>query len=124
MLDLVDRKEVLPGKGALYFVFSAIVALILFPVQIAFLSVLALALVDGAATIAGRMWGRTRIRKGKTLEGSLAGATIAFLAFLPFIPPIQAVFLALFAAFVELISPVDDNLIIPIATGLFLQLLG
>ena len=70
------------------------------------------------------MWGRTRIRKGKTLEGSLAGATIAFLAFLPFIPPIQAVFLALFAAFVELISPVDDNLIIPIATGLFLQLLG
>jgi phytol kinase len=124
ILDLVDRNEALPGKGALFFLLSALVTLILFPVQIAFLSILALTLVDGVATIAGRTWGRTRILKGKTLEGSLAGATLSFLAFSLFLPPIHAMLLAIFASAVELLSPVDDNLVIPVTAGFFLQWLG
>ncbi len=124
MLDLVDRNEILPGKGALFFVLSALVVLVLFPTRIAFLAVLALALVDGVATIAGRAWGRTRIYRGKTLEGSLGGIVVAILVFLFFITPLQAVLLALFAGVVELLSPVDDNLVIPILAGLFLQILG
>jgi phytol kinase len=124
VLDLVDRNEKMPGKGALFFVLSALVSLILFPEQIAFLSILALALVDGVATIAGRTWGRTRIARGKSLEGSFTGAFLAFVAFLFFIPMVHAALLAIFVAAVELFSPVDDNLVIPIAAGIFLQLLG
>lgn len=124
MLHLVDRNEALPGKGALFFLLSSLVTLTLFPSRIAFLSILALSLVDGAATMAGRTWGRTRILRGKTLEGSLAGALVAFLAFLLFISPVQAAQLALFAAAIELLSPVDDNLVIPVMTGLFLQWLA
>ncbi|MDD1679124.1 MAG: hypothetical protein LUO93_08095 [Methanomicrobiales archaeon] len=124
MLDLVDRRDALPGKGALFFMLSALISLILFPLPTAFLSVLALSLVDGAATIAGKAWGRTRIVRGKTLEGSVAGALISFMAFLFFIPLGQAALLALFVSAVELLSPVDDNLVIPVAAGVFLQLLG
>jgi phytol kinase len=124
MLDLVDRNETIPGKGALFFVLSALVSLTLFPVRIAFLSILALSLVDGVATMAGRTWGRTRILRGKTLEGSLAGALLAFMAFLFFIPVDHAALLAIFVAAVELFSPVDDNLVIPVMAGFFLQLLG
>jgi phytol kinase len=124
MLELVDRNEAMPGKGALFFVLSALVVLTLFSIQIAFLSILALAIVDGVATMAGRTWGRTRILRRKTLEGSLAGAVLAFLVFLFFIPPFHAALLAVFAAAVELFSPVDDNLVIPITAGFFLQLLG
>lgn len=124
MLDLVDRKETMPGKGALFFVLSALISLILFPVRIAFLSILTLALIDGVAAIAGRTWGRTRILHGKTLEGSLIGAFIAFMVFILFIPPIHAALLAIFAAVIELLSPVDDNLVIPITVGFFLLFLG
>jgi phytol kinase len=124
MLDLVDRKDAIPGKGALFFLLSALISLTLFPLRIAFLSVLALSLVDGVATIAGRTWGRTKIARGKSLEGSFAGAFLAFGAFLFFLPFGQAALLAVFAAAVELFSPVDDNLVIPIAAGFFLQLLG
>jgi dolichol kinase len=123
VLDLVDRKEVLPGKGALFFLVSALVSLILFPLRIAILSILALTLVDGVATIAGRAFGRTRIARGKSLEGSLAGAFISFMAFLFFLSPLNAFFLAVFAAGVELISPVDDNLVIPLTAGIMLQVL-
>jgi phytol kinase len=124
LLSLVDRNAALPGKGALFFVLSALVVLTLFPVRIAFLSVLALSLVDGVATLAGRRWGRMKILRGKTLEGSLAGIVVAFLVFLLFIPAVHALLLAIFAAAVELISPVDDNLVIPVAAGVFLQMLG
>ncbi len=124
MLDLVDRHESLPGKGALFFLLSALVTLILFPVRVAFLSILALALIDGIATIAGRRWGRTRIVGGKTLEGSLAATVLSFMVFLALLSPWKAALLALFAAAVELISPVDDNLVIPLTAALFLQVLG
>ncbi len=124
LLSLVDRNAALPGKGALFFVLSALIVLTLFPIRIAFLSVLALSLVDGVATIAGRRWGRMKILRGKTLEGSLAGIVVAFLAFLIFIPAVHALLLAIFAGAVELISPVDDNLVIPVAAGVFLQILG
>ena len=57
--------------GSTYFIFSAILTILLFPKSIAIVSLLILILSDTAAAIIGKWIGRIRIF-GKTLEGSMA----------------------------------------------------
>ena len=86
---------------------------------------LVLSFLDGVSTIVGINFGKTRIYKHKSLEGSLSGIICGFLAlylFLP-IPTVTAAVTAVIAGITELISPVDDNLTIPIAVCIALTLL-
>lgn len=89
-------------------------------------AVMVAAIGDGMAAIVGIRYGRHRIRGNRTMEGAIAGFIFGFLAFLPlwFLFGIPWIY-GLIAAFVLLIvdvvaSPIDDNLLNPIAIGLVL----
>ncbi|WP_369425222.1 diacylglycerol/polyprenol kinase family protein [Methanothrix sp.] len=123
-IDHLEREGELPGKGALLFTLSGFTSLVLFENTYVFLSLLVLSLLDGVATIAGKNYGRRIIRNRKTLEGSLAGAGITFFVLLFLVSPLHAAIVTLAASFIELLSPIDDNLLIPPLVCLVLLLLG
>jgi phytol kinase len=114
IVNYVDRSDPLPGKGALYFAVSALTCVILFPVAVAVPALVSLAVLDGVATIAGIRFGRTRIYNGKSLEGTVTGIFVTFLVLLLFISIQGALIVAVIAGIIEMFSPVDDNLVIPI----------
>jgi dolichol kinase len=120
VLDYVDRADPLPGKGALYFAVSALTCVILFPVDVVVPALVSLAVLDGVATIAGIRFGRTRVYNGKSLEGTVAGIFVTFLVLLLFISIQGALIVAVIAGIIELFSPVDDNLVIPVSICLLL----
>ena len=113
LIHHMEREGSFPGKGAFFFVFSALVTLIFFPSAVAAVSVAVLAVLDGFSTIIGIRFGRHRIWKKKTLEGFLGGFIITAILLMLITAPQYAVLISLVAGFVELVSPVDDNLIIP-----------
>ncbi len=53
LVNFVDRCDPLPGKGALFFVISALLCVILFPKPVVVPALISLAVLDGIATIAG-----------------------------------------------------------------------
>ncbi|WP_265581358.1 diacylglycerol/polyprenol kinase family protein [Methanofollis aquaemaris] len=118
-----ERKETFPGKGAAYFVAGALFSSIFFTPDTAFVAVLSLAVLDSAATVVGITCGRHTLINGRTLEGS-AGGFLTLAAVLLFIlPPLPALVAAAAAMLAELLSPVDDNLVIPPVVGTVLTLL-
>jgi len=96
------------------------------PLRAAEIGVLILGFADPAAGFVGRRWGRTRIRPGRSLEGTLgfvAVGTLAasvWLAAVNGMSPGPAVLVALVGAIVGAIAeivlmPMDDNFTIPVA---------
>jgi dolichol kinase len=124
LMEALERKNVLPGKGALLFVFSALVCLFFFDANVVVPAVVALAVLDGVATMAGLRYGRHRIFNGKSVEGTGAGIAAAALALLLLLPPAHALAAAVVAGVIELVAPVDDNLLIPPAICLLLTFLA
>jgi len=86
-------------------------------------ALLSLAVLDGVATIAGTRFGRTRIYNGKSAEGTGTGIFITFLVLLLFISIHGALIVAVIAGIIELISPIDDNLVIPVSICLILTVI-
>jgi dolichol kinase len=93
------------------------------------IAVMVLGVGDPVAAIVGRRFGRTRLRAGRSLQGSLgffaAAAAVSFVVALLLLPasiPVQvgvAVVAALTGAVVEIFSThIDDNLTIPLAVAL------
>ncbi len=98
-------------------------SLYLFPLSLATAAVCFLAFGDVAATTIGERFGRTKIGN-KSLEGTLAfivvAVAISFLLPLAGIPLMRTIAVAgaVIAAVVELAPlPVNDNLVIPLASG-------
>ncbi|MCK9579061.1 MAG: hypothetical protein M0Q92_01255 [Methanoregula sp.] len=114
LLSYVDRFDSLPGRGALFFVVSALSCVILFPAPIVVPALVALAVLDSVATIAGSRFGRQRFVNGKSLEGSITGIAVTIPVLLPLLSLPGAVLVSFLAGIIELVSPVDDNLLIPI----------
>jgi len=123
ILNYVDRCDPLPGKGALYFAVSALTCVIIFPTTLVVPALVSLAVLDGVAAIAGTRFGRTRIYNGKSGEGTIAGIFITFLCLLLLIPVHGALIVAVFAGIIEMFSPVDDNLVIPVGICLLLTVI-
>jgi dolichol kinase len=125
ILALLERKDVLPGKGTLYFAIGVFFCLVFFPLTVVVPAVICLAVLDGIATMVGVKFGSHRIWQGKSLEGTLAGigATVLFLIVLTPLSPLLALVAAITAGVVELFSPVDDNLLIPVSVCIVLTLL-
>ncbi len=123
VLDYVDRCDPLPGKGALYFAVSALTCVILFPTDLVVPALVSLAVLDGVAAIAGTRFGRTRIWNGKSGEGTITGIFVTFLCLLLLIPVHGALIVAVFAGIIEMFSPVDDNLVIPVGICLLLTVI-
>jgi dolichol kinase len=87
-------------------------------------AVLALAVMDGVATLVGIRYGMHRIYNGKSLEGTGAGIGAATLVLLLLLPPSYALSAAVLAGVVELVAPLDDNLLIPPCVCLLLIFLA
>ncbi len=108
------------GLGVLF-------ALILFPPEAARIGIFALAFGDGIASLAGKIFGRTKIplTNGKTAEGSTACFFAVFFSTVMITDsPLRSLEVALLAAFIEVFPIRDyDNLIIPLAIGAFVFLL-
>ena len=124
LIDNLERENVRPGKGALYFALSSLFCLVLFPKEVVVPAIITLSVLDGAATLVGYYYGRHPVVGNKTAEGSLAGVTAAVFFLLPFVPPFQAVVVSVIAGLTELLSPVDDNLTIPVVVCIALTLLA
>jgi len=118
MVDSLERAEVLPGKGALFFTIGSLLCLVFFGSFAASVAILTLAVLDSIATVVGIRFGRTRITNGKSLEGTGAAVAVVILVLLPALPPAAAVAVAVVAGAVELLAPVDDNLVVPVAVCL------
>jgi phytol kinase len=123
VLDLMEREDTIPAKGALFFTVSALFCLVFFPTRVVFIAVLVLSLLDSMTTIFGRRFGKREILNNKTLEGSAAGVIITAAVLLFLLSPAAAVIVALTAGIVELLSPVDDNLTIPVFVCIVLSIL-
>lgn len=117
-----DRCDPLPGKGAFFFAVSALACIILFPVTIVVPALVALSVLDSVTTLAGTRFGRHRIYNGKSWEGTLPGIAVTVLALLPFLSLPGALAVSVIAGIIELISPVDDNLLIPMGVCILLTL--
>ena len=116
----VLREEEKPTlMGSTYFLFSTILAVLLFPKPIAITSLLILILSDTAAALVGKAIGRVRIF-GKTLEGSAAFFLTSLLIvwFFPNLNRFSGTLAALGGTLIEL-APIrlNDNLTIPLVTG-------
>lgn len=91
-------------------------------------AVMVAAIGDGAAAIIGMRFGRRRIKGNRTLEGAIGGFFFGFLAFLPLwyfigVPLIYGIIAATILLIVDFVaSPIDDNLLNPIAIGITLAL--
>ncbi len=113
----VEEKPTL--MGSTYFLFSTILAVLLFPKPIAVTGLLILILSDTAAALVGKGIGRIRIF-GKTLEGSAAFLITSLL--IVWLYPNLNRFTGTLAAFggtlIELLPiRLDDNVSIPLVTG-------
>ncbi|MGC9069137.1 MAG: hypothetical protein ACP5IZ_09225 [Thermoprotei archaeon] len=88
------------------------------------IGVLALAVLDGIAAIAGITLGKIRIPYSHgTVEGTIAGALSYFLVLLFFMKPVSALMTTLTATIAELYG-VEDNITVPIsATAMYFALL-
>ena len=127
MLDEFERKENLkrlPGKSVIYFLAGALLAILIFPKDIAIASLLILTIGDGISPIIGMS------------EGSIAGAAFSIVGIMLFVYwgyisiTFLEAFLASFAAmFFEGVEwqlhrdLQDDNIIIPLVSGWVIWLL-
>jgi dolichol kinase len=112
-----ERNGNRPGKGVLTFVIGSLLALVLYKNEIAFAAILILAFEDSFSTVFGKLYGKTKLRMNKTLEGAAAGFLACFSASLMVLPPRIAFIACIFATAVEFFAVIDDNILIPIVTG-------
>ncbi len=123
LIQQFERDEVFPGKGTVFFIISALFVTLFFPARDAACSIFVLAVLDGIATIIGIRYGRIRIANHKSLEGSGAAVCVTFFLLLFWFTPETALILSVIAGIVELYSPFDDNLVIPVITAVLLGIL-
>lgn len=120
----LERKEAVPGKGTLIFIISALFVIVFFQKNIVFISLVVLSVLDSISTIIGIKIGKHRIYKSKSLEGFLSGIIAACIVLLAFIPIQTALLVSIVGGITELISPIDDNISIPVCICLVLTFIS
>jgi HAD superfamily phosphoserine phosphatase-like hydrolase len=111
------------AAAPVYFALGILLVLLLFRAPVSSAAIAIFALGDSTASIFGGMISKKPLpfNKGKTIEGSLAGFFFALLAGSFFIPPLWAFLGAAIAMIVECLPlPVNDNILVPLCTGLAL----
>jgi dolichol kinase len=112
--------------GAFYILLGGLATIIFFPRWIAFTAITFEILGDVASAMIGRRYGRHFIRRPKTYEGALGFLAVAILIILlvPKVPYTVGIVGALVATVVEAVSiHRDDNLTVPLISGLTMHLL-
>jgi len=109
----------------IFYAFGIMLSLIIFPPQFAYASIAILTLGDGAASLFGKKFGKTRypFNKAKNLEGSFFGFIFALSGAVFFVDPVRAFIGAMAGMLVECLPmPLDDNLTIPLTAGSILMM--
>jgi len=120
-------EELTKFTGATWLLFSASITILVFNEIPAATGLLFLSFGDSISALIGRKFGKTKIGN-KSLEGSisffLSCVVVAF--FIPGLNVWIGIISAFFAAIIELVGihKLNDNLTIPIATALIVQILG
>lgn len=129
-LDTFERKQVRPGKGVITYFIGVILALELFPPEIAYAAILILAIGDGVSSLVGP-FGRlkTKLSDKKLFEGTIAGAAFGGAAAMTFVAPIEAFIGASIAMIFEAMEIrlnqklLNDNVTVPLVAGTVILLL-
>ena len=113
------------AAAPLYFAFGIVATLLLFPTLAGGAAIAMFCFGDSAASLFGGLISTSLpFNKGKTWEGSLAGFFFAFLAGLFFVSPVLALVGAAVAMTIEVLPlPLNDNVLVPVITGVALTLL-
>jgi dolichol kinase len=125
---LVRAEEEVRESAMIPYAIAVLLTILTVPKPAALIAVYTLAIADPLAAIAGIRWGKRRIAKNRTLEGSMAffGSTLAVAALVlaestgaPGLTIAAAAFtIAVGAAICELLPlRIDDNLTIPLFVG-------
>jgi len=116
--------------GSVYILTSAILCMCLFSKEVTVIAMTVMLISDSAAALIGRTFGKHKIYKSKSLEGTMAffvSALVINLLFIPIYPFRLASILACAAATaVEVYEDkigIDDNLSIPLAFSAVISLL-
>ncbi len=110
--------------GATYYFIGSFLCILIFNKNLAIVCLCFLILGDLFAALIGKQWGRTKLIAKKSLEGSLACFVVCALIALMKYHPVIALAGALVATLVELFpTGLDDNLTMPLASGLVMQLI-
>lgn len=113
------------ATAPIFYALGIMLSLTIFPPSVGYASIAILTLGDGSATLFGKKFGKTRFpfNKAKNLEGSILGFILAFLGATLFVDPIRAFISAIAGMLSECLpTPINDNLIIPLTTGILLTL--
>lgn len=91
-----------------------------FNIPIANAAIIILTIGDAASTIIGKIYGEHPLpyKTNKTFEGSIAFILLAFIGALTQVNPLTAFIGAFIGGLVEAYTPLEDNLTIPIITGI------
>jgi HAD superfamily phosphoserine phosphatase-like hydrolase len=114
------------ATSPIHFALGISISLLIFPAPIRYVAITILTLGDSCAHIFGMKFGRTPLpfNKGKNLEGTLFGFLFAFLGAMIFVDPVRALIAAAVGMLVEALPlPINDNLTMPLASGLMLLIL-
>ena len=109
------------------FATGILLTLLIFPTNIAYASIAVVTLGDGFACIFGKIFGKTSLffNRKKKLEGTICGFTCAFLGATLFVSPLKALVAAAVGMLAECLhTPIDDNLVTPLAAGAAIILLS
>ena len=111
--------------GATYYLIGSFLCVLLFDKTLAIVCLCFLTLGDLFAALIGKQWGRIKLFSRKSLEGSLACFIVCTaVALLIGLHPVVAIVGALVATLIELLpTGVDDNVTIPLISGLAMHLL-
>mgnify|MGYP001369720483 CR=1 FL=1 len=118
-ITLTRRSESKKITGASYVFLSSSIIIFFFPNNIAVISLLIMTISDSLAALFGRIYGSIKI-KNKTLEGSLAFfiSSSIIILFSSSVNIYLGLMSALITTIVEIYSPINDNLSVPLAFGL------
>jgi len=115
------------AASPIHFALGIAISLLIFPAPIRYVAITTLTLGDGCAHLFGMKFGKTRLpfNKGKNLEGTIFGFLFAFLGAMIFVDPTRALIAAAVGMLVESLPlPLNDNLTMPLASGLILLLIS
>ena len=122
---LRDEEKSKGLTGATYLFLSMSITIFVFDKNIAVPSLLMVTLADSFAAVAGKLTGNLKFFR-KSVEGSITFFLFAIVILFIFVPGIGYfnVLIALLLTLIEALPvPVNDNILIPVSTGVFLILL-
>ncbi|WP_456401060.1 diacylglycerol/polyprenol kinase family protein [Persephonella sp.] len=126
IIDTVERDKnlrILPGRQAFSLSVGLLIVSLFLDERSVAVSIICVAVYDGFATIAGLLFGKTKILgRKKSLEGMVGGFIPNIIVLMFLVTPLISVILTLTTAIIEFFSSdkrwfTDDNLTIPVFVG-------